>query len=198
MDAISQDPTVSGGTVNEEQQKPEESTSQQPSNPGSDDPVKPFRDASMKFLQATMSVQQMTMKDSLQAYLDFQQTVRQLQQEAYDAVAEATRKHMARMSEQPPSGKVEEMYSSRLEAQANYENEVRQAYSNAQSKLQENAQKLFGPDGGDAMKKLMSARQEAYQQYLGDLQQAWSGINNLDPQTIKAIASNIICTLNAS
>jgi hypothetical protein len=158
------------------------------------DPAKPFQDASTKFLQATISAQQAAIRDSVQASLDFQQKVRKVEQEAYDAVLEATRKYLTRMSEMS-TGNVEETYSSRLQSQMNYETEVRQIYADAQLKLQEMVKKS-APESGDAMKQFSSLRLDAYQQYLSDLQRAWSETTNLDPQAMKTIASSIFCTLN--
>ena len=179
--------------MKESQDKPAATAAQ----PGSDDFVKPFQDASMKFLQAATSAYEGIVKDSMQAYSEFQQTARKLQQDTYEAVTEATRKHMSGLSEQPAGGKPEDVYSSRLQAQRSHENELRQTYTNAQSSLQDLMQKYFGAGNEDLLKKYISQRQEAYQQYMGDLQQAWSGASKLDPQTVKAIASSIVWTLNS-
>jgi hypothetical protein len=174
--------------------KPEEQPEGQPAPARIEDVAKPFHDASMKFLQSIIAAQQTSMNESLQAYLDFQQAVRRAEQEAYDAVVEATRKHMNRMSEQ--AGTPEEMFSSRMQSQINYESELRQIYANAQSQVQELAQNSFGPNSGEVVKRFAALRQDAYQQYLTDLQRAWSDTTSLDPQAIKAIASNILCTLS--
>ena len=183
-----------GGAVSETQEKPESVNEHSIQNP--EEAVKPFRDASIKFLQAAMEARQNAAKDSTRAHLDFQKTVQEAEKEAYDAVVEATRKQMSRLNEQPSSS-AEETYRIRIEAQINYEKEVRQAYANAQQRVQETTLKLFGAEGGgDFVKRLTSQRQEAYRQYLVDLQQAWSGMKDLNQQTIKTIATNILYTLN--
>lgn len=184
-----------GENVDAPQSSPEESASAAATDVNAQDAVKPFQDASLKYIQAAIAAQESVVKESLQAYLEFQQTARKLEQEAYDAVMEATRKHLDRIS-QPPSGGPEQSYFAQAQSQFEYENDVRQAYMNAQTRLQEVAQQSSGPDSGQLMQRFTSTSQDAYQQYLADLRQAWANVASLDPQTVKAIASNILYTLN--
>lgn len=173
-------------------------TTNQPSTPTTNpaDAIKPFHDASIKFLQAATAAHQTAIKDRVQVQLNFLQEGQKIEKEAYDAVLEATRKYMSRVSE-PPSANAEETCRTRIQEQINYENDVRQAYSIAQQRVQDTASKVFGTEeGGDFVKQLTSQRQNAYRQYLSDLQQAWSGTKDLDPQTVKTISASILHTLS--
>jgi hypothetical protein len=190
---ITQRSSKQGRAMSEPQEKPEAANQPSTPTPNPADAVKPFQDASIKYMQAAMAAHQNAWKDSVQAQLAILQTVQKIQREAYDAVVEATRQHMRRMSEQP-SASAEETYRTRIQAQINYENEVRQVYTNSQQRIQETL-KMFGAEGGGDF-GLTSQKQDVYRQYLSDLQQAWSGMKDLDPQTIKTIATSILYTLN--
>src|SRR5262245_52699070 len=54
--------------------------------------LKPFQDASVKFLKASSSAQEQFMRQRAQACLDFQDQVRKVEQETYQAVADLTRR----------------------------------------------------------------------------------------------------------
>lgn len=180
------------------QKKPGDAGSEAFTSSGTKDVLKPFQDASAKFLQATFSAQEVALKQRAQAWLDFQDEVRKGEQEAYQAVMAATRKHVNTMG-QPVTGNMEEMHSARAKTQLEYEKEVRQIYADTQAKMTAIAQKVFGEGGGgEPTKQASNPRQDAYQAYLTDLQQAWSGIKALDPQTMNAIASSIMYTINAA
>lgn len=183
------------------QKKPKDrkdTASDESSSVKTEDVLRPFQDASVKFLQTNFSAQESAIKQRAQAYLDLQAEVRKVEQEAYDAVMEANRKHVNKMGQQATSNSMEEMYSERAQSQFDYEREVRQVYIDAQAKLKAIAQKAFGEEGGDETKQFANQRQDAYQSYLADLQQAWSDTKALDPQTMNAIASHILFTINFS
>jgi hypothetical protein len=181
--------------VKKSKDEPADSGSDESASVNTEEVLKPFHDASVKFLEANFSAQESAMKHCVQAYLDFQNEVRKLEQQAYDAVMEATKKHVDRMGQRPAAG-MEEMYSARVLSQMEYENEVRRVYMEGQAKLTEIAQKASRENGGEATKQFANQRQDAYQTYWADLQRAWSSTKALDPQTMKAIASDILCTLN--
>lgn len=157
--------------------------------------LKLFQEASAKFLQADFSAQESAIKQRAQAYLDFQAEVRKVEQEAYGAVMELTKKHINSMGHQV-AGSLEEMYYVRAQSQLDYEKEVRQVYIDIQAKLNTIAQKAFDGEGEGAIKQFANQRENAYQAYMADLQHAWSNTRALDPQTMNAIASNILLTIN--
>ena len=165
-------------------------------NVTTEEAVKPFFEASRKYLQAIVSAQEAAMKDALQAHLEFQQATRQIDQDAYDAVMEATRNHLDRMSEQSEGG-VEQTYLARAQSQFEYESEVRRVYADAQAKLSDTVQAAARPEERDLGKQFTSLQEDAYREYVADLQRAWSSSSALDPEAMKAIAANIACTLQA-
>lgn len=167
----------------------------QAANP--EDVLRPFQDASNKFLQAHLAAHETAIKQQAHTWLDLQDKVRQIEQDTYNAVMEATRKHVSRLGQQ--SGAFDEMMATRAQAQAEYEKDVRQAYTDAQSKLKDLAEKTANEQqGNDPVKTFTNQRQDAYQAYLADLQQAWSSARNLDPLTVNAIASSILSTIGVS
>ncbi len=161
-----------------------------------DETLRPFHDASAKFFQASMAARDAVFKQRAQAYLDVQDKVREVEQEAQRALAEATRKHVDQIGQQG-AGSLEEQHTARAQAQVDYEKDVRQIYADTQAKLKDVAGASAAADGGDAIGQLLRQRQDAYQTYLIDLQQAWSGAKSLDPQTVHAIASSILLTINS-
>jgi hypothetical protein len=151
----------------------------------------------VKFLQANQSVVEGAMRQCAQAWLDFQDEVRKAEHDAHQAAVAAARKHINAMAQ--PGANPEEIYSTRARAQFDYEKEIRQIYSDTQTKLTAVAQKTFGEGGTqNVVKDVSSQRQDAYQAYLADLRQAWSGMKTLDPHTINAIASSILFTISAA
>jgi len=166
-----------------------------PSNPA--EALKPFHDASAKFLQANFAAHEAAMKQRMQAWLEFQEEARKVGDEAQTAVMDATRKYMDKVG-QPGTGTQEEQYSARAQSHLDYEKEIRQAYIDNRTKVTGIAQKAFGQSADDMMKQLANQRQDAYQAYLADLQRAWSSTTTVDPQTIAAIASNILMTVQGA
>lgn len=163
-------------------------------NVNPEEALRPFQDAAAKFLQAIVSAQQSATKQRTQAYLDFYDNLRKVEQEAYQTVMDATKKHVEKLGQQTTNSP-EEVYTAGAQSQFDYEKQVRQVSIDTQAKLKDLVQKSFGEDGGDPTKQFADERQKAYQTYLADLQQAWANTKALDPQTIKAIASNILFTL---
>lgn len=162
-----------------------------------DDALKPFQEAAARYLQASLSAHESAITDRAKAHLDFHEQARSIEQDAYRSVMDATRKHMDRVA-QPAQGSVEEIYSARLQAQLGYEKEVREVYADAEAKLRALAHKAFTEGGGDTFKRVVNQRQDAYQAYVADLQNAWSNTKTQDPQVMAAIASHILCTINMS
>jgi BMFP domain-containing protein YqiC len=160
--------------------------------------LRPFQEAANKFIQAQLAAQEAAMKDCAQAWLDHQDAVRQIEQDAQRQLSEVTRKSLEQLGQQGPSG-VEQMFTARMQAQADYENEVRRIYSDAESKLASLHQKLAEESAGGErlLRKATDQRQDAYQTYLSDLQQAWANTKSLDPQTITSIASHILWTMSS-
>ena len=163
--------------------------------------LRPFQEASAKFLQASVAAHEAAIKQRAQAWLDLQDEARKIEQDTHHAVLDATRKHLEKLG-QPATASPEDAFAARAQSQIDYEKAVRQAHVDAQTKLTTIAQKASGEStggggGDDSLKKLTNQRQDAYQTYLADLQKAWSGVKSLDPQTVNAIASNILFTINA-
>jgi hypothetical protein len=137
------------------------------------------------------------MKQQTQTGLDLHQKVRDVEQEAYRAMMEAAKRHIDRLGQQPQAS-TQEFYLAHAQSQFDYEREVWRAYMDAQAKLRAiAAERLFGEQNGAAVtQQFTNQQQDAYQAYLADLQQAWSGTKTLDPQIMSAIASNIMCAMN--
>jgi len=184
--------------------------------PGSplEETLRPFQAASARFLQTSQSVQQSIMRQSVQTWLDFVDQVRKTEYEAHRTAMAAARKHLDAMGQAPTKAPTkaltkaltsspEELFAARAQAQADYEQEVRQIQADTQTKLAALSQSTFGASGSgsgsnESIQQLSNQRQDAYQAYLADLQQAWSGVKSLDPQTVSAIASTILFTMNAA
>ncbi len=165
--------------------------------PTLDDVLKPFQEASTKLLQANLTAQESAFKQRAKAELDYQDEVRNVEQEAYRALTAATRKQLDQLGQQG-SGAPEQQFAARAQAQLDYEDEVRRIYTDAQTKLTAAAQKACDANaGGDAAQQLTNQRQDAYKSYLSDVQQAWSSIKALDPQTVNVIATHIMSTMSA-
>jgi len=162
-----------------------------------DEVLKPFQDASEKFLQATVSAHENAMKQYAQTYLDSQEEVQKVQQEGYQAVLEITKKYLDKAGQQKKASSPEEDYFGQAQAQLDYEKEVRQVYADTDAKLQAIARKIAGDETEELTRRLTTQREDAYQAYLSDLQKAWSGANDLNPEAVNAIASNILTTINA-
>jgi hypothetical protein len=167
------------------------------SAPTLDDVLKPFQEASTRLLQANLAAQETAFKQRAKAELDYQDEVRNVEQEAYRALTAATRKQLDQLGQQG-SGSPEQQFSARAQAQLDYEDEVRRIYTDAQTKLTAAAQKACDANaGGDAVQQLTNQRQDAYKTYLSDVQQAWSSTKALDPQTVNVIATHIMSTMSA-
>ena len=174
--------------------------------------LKPFHEAGQKFLQANAAAQEAAVQQSTKATLDFQDAVRKLEQKTYDAVTDLTRKHAETVSKlaggggggggsagTPAEGSDEDPSLAYAQAQLDYEKALRQIYGDAQGDFAVLAQKAFGEDakGGSPVKTFNDQRQNAYQSYLSDLSKAWSGVKQYDPQTVSAIATHILYTVNS-
>jgi hypothetical protein len=180
--------------MSESQGEREEQAANAAGDVGAQEAVRPFQEASVKYLQATMAAQEDAAREAIESQVELQRAARHLEQEAFDALAEATKRHLERMSQQPAGGP-EEMYFARLRSQLEYEQDLIQVYADAQARLSELSQRASSPGSEDVTQRFASRRQEAYQQYLSDLQEAWAS-TSVDPATMKAIASHILCTLN--
>jgi hypothetical protein len=158
------------------------------SRAGAEEALKPFQDAAVKFLKANSSAQEAFMKQRAQACLDFQDQVRKVEQEAFQAVADLTRRHLGAGGQ-----------AGSPQAGADYETQVRKVYTDAQARMMAVHQKAHA-DGlsGDAVKSYATQRHGAYQSFLSDLHQAWTGAKSLDPYTMNSIASSILLTMNAA
>ncbi len=183
--------------------KPAGDSSDASSGVNTEDSLRPFQDAAAKFLQAHFSAQESFMKQRAQACLDLQEGVRKVEQEAHQAVMDVTRRHIQATGQpatgQAAAGGVEAAYAARVQAQLDYEKEVRQIHADAQAKVMALVQKAQSESfGEESVKNFASQRQGAYQAYLEDLQRAWSGTKALDPRTLNAIASTILMTMNAA
>ncbi len=176
--------------------KAEDTASATSSSTSPEEVLKPFQEASIKFLQANFAAQEAIVKQNAQASLELQEEARKIEQAAYDVVAEATKKHAESMG-QESKGSPEEIYAARAQAQLDYEKEVSQVYIDTQAKLAAIAQKAFGDNGENVAKQITSEQQGLYEVYLRDLQKAWSETKNLEPQLIGAIATDILFTINA-
>lgn len=177
--------------------KSKESSSEKTSTANSDEVLRPFQEASAKYLQARLAAQEVVLKQRAQACLDLQDRIREVEQEAYRALMEVSRKHVAKIGQQP-AGNFSELYLTRAQSQLDYEKEVRQVYMDSHAKLSAIAQTAAGEHSGEAIKSFTDQQQNAYQAYLADLQRAWSAAKSLDPQTMSVIASNIMFTMQAS
>jgi BMFP domain-containing protein YqiC len=167
-----------------------------PTDPQAEDVLRPFQEASNRFVQASWAAHESALKQQAQAWLDFQDEVRQIEQEVGRAVVAATRKHLDQLGQQGAES-LEQLHAARAQAQLEYENEIQRVYADAQAKLTEVIRKAGGGGGGaDAARQLTDRRQDAYKTYLSDLQRAWSTTGSLDPQTMNAIASHILCIVN--
>jgi|GEM_PF-5642379 len=181
--------------------KPVDTASDQPSTAEPDqgtkleDVVKPFQEASAKFLQANFVAQESAFREHTQANLALQDEIRKAEQEAYDSVMKASKKYLDNMGQQV-SGSMEEMYLARAQSQVDYQNEVRRIYEDTQAKLKDIAEKGAADERGNVFKQIANQQQDAFQTYLADLQQAWAGTKAVDPQTMNAIAYNILFSLN--
>jgi len=166
--------------------------------PGIDESFGPFQAASAKFLHASHSIQESVARQHARMWLDYMDEVRKTEHEGHLATTAATRKHIDATSQQP-TGSPEEIYLARVRSQLEYEKEIRQIHADTQAKLAALSQSAFQESGsGDGIRQLAGQRQDAYQAYLTELQQAWSGVKALDPQTIQSIASSILFTINAA
>ncbi len=163
---------------------------------GLEEALQPFREASQRFMQATIAAQESVVKETLDAQLALQEAARQIEREAYDAVLEATKRYQDRVLEQSGGG-LDEMFFARAQAQLQYESDVRDIYTNVQTKLVELAQRSTPPQGQGLMQSLADRHQDAYHQYISDLQAALSSSGNLDPQLLRVIAAGILSSLGA-
>jgi len=162
-----------------------------------EDVVRPFQEASERFLQATLAANESAFKQCLSAWLDRNDEARQVEQELYSAVTAATRKHADQLGA-PGNGSLADLYSARADKQAEYDKELKNLVADAEDKLSGIARKASKQsETTDAAKQRADQLQEAYRTYMSDLQKAWSGTTDLDPQTINAIASHILCTINS-
>jgi protoporphyrinogen oxidase len=173
-------------------------TSDQGQDATTEEVLRPFQEASEKFLQANVSAHQDAAKQYAQTYLDSQQEISEAQQEAYESILKITRKYLETAGQQQKADSPEEAYLAQAQSQFEYEKAVRQIYIDTDAKLQAIAQKLSGDQNEGLTRKLSGQRQDAYQTYLSDLQKAWSGAKNLSPEAINAIASNILSTISAA
>lgn len=164
--------------------------------------LRPFQEAAAKFLQAQVSANESFFRLRAQFALDLQDEARKVEQEAHQAVMEATRKHLGNLGQpatgQSAAGSVEAQYGARTQAQLDYERAVQQIYADTQAKMMAIAQKAQGENiSGDSIRRFTEQRQGAYQAYLEDLQRAWAATRTSDPQTLNAIAASILMTMNA-
>jgi len=166
-----------------------------PDTPNYEEALRPFQEAGNSLLQTTYAAQEAANKQRTLAYLDYQDQVRQIEQEAYKATAAATRKYVSQGGSQS-GGDPEKALAARAKAQSDYEEEIRKIQTDAQKKYAEVTQKAAEKLGKDDDSQQQT--QAAFQKYLGDLQTAWSSTKAApDPQTLNAIAAHIYTTITA-
>jgi hypothetical protein len=166
------------------------------SSVNAEDVLKPFQIASVKFLQAAAQARDAAMRDSVLARIDFCTQARTTEHDACQAIMAAMRKHVA--TTEPQAGNTDESFVVLTRAHVDYEKEVRQIQADTQAKLSAMAQKAFNEGQQEVARQFGKQRQDAYQTYVADLQQAWSTVKGLEPQTMNAIASTITSTLHAA
>jgi BMFP domain-containing protein YqiC len=167
-----------------------------PARASAEEVLRPFQSASAKFLQASAAARDAALQQCAQAWLDFHDEVRKAEQEAYQTMMAATRKHVGALG-QPAAGTADEAYAARARSHFDYEREVRQIYADTQAKLSAIAQKSCEGGRGDAVRQFSKQHQDAFQAYQADLQRAWSGAKALDPQALSAIGATILFTIHA-
>ncbi|HEX7839515.1 MAG TPA: hypothetical protein VF469_18690 [Kofleriaceae bacterium] len=158
--------------------------------------LRPFQAASAKFMQATLLARETAARQRVQTSLDLQDEVYNAEQDAHRATMAAIRRHLGSLGQQA-NGSLEEMFAARARAQAGYEQELRQICTDTQGKLAAIAQRAASTAAADQARLASGPQQDSYRAYLSDLQQAWSNTKVLDPQTMNAIASNILFTMTA-
>jgi len=157
--------------------------------PNYEEALRPFQEAGNSLLQTTYAAQEAANRQRTLAYLDYQDQVRQIEQDAYKATADATRKYVSR-------GTPNDTPEAAQAARNDYEKELQKIQTDAQTKYAEVTQKAAEQleKGDDSQQQ----KQAALQKYLGDLQSAWSSTKAApDPQTLNAIATHIYATITA-
>ena len=157
--------------------------------PNYEEALRPFQEAANNLLQTTYAAAEAANKQRTLAYLDYQDQVRQIEQDAYKAAADATRKYVSRGT--TPNDTPEAAQAARND----YEKELQKIQTDAQTKYADITQKAAEQSGksDDSQQQ----KQAAFQKYLGDLQTAWSSTKSApDPQTLNAIATHIYTTIN--
>lgn len=161
----------------------------------------PFQAASVRFLEANSTAQEKSDHEAMQAWFQLLADSRKVELETSQAMIELTRKHIAMTAEystDQSTQTMESMYYQRAKVQLDYEREVRQLCTDTQAKLAEMTKNALETVRGNSLEQLLQQRQSTYQGYLADLQQAWSTTQTLDPQTLSAIAAQILFTMNVA
>lgn len=168
-----------------------------PTGTNVDDVLRPFHEASNRFVQSHFAAHESAFRQHAHAWLDFQERVRQVEQDAYRGIVDATRKYLDQFGAQTEETR-DRTFATRAQAQTEYENEVRRIQTDAHARLTDVTRKWAEECGkGEAVQQLFRQRQDAYQKYMSDLQQAWSTRTTHDPQTMNAIAAHILSTIQA-
>ena len=172
-------------------------TAKQPptSTTTAEDVLTRFNEASAKFLQTHVAAHESGLQEHAKACLEFQNRALKVEQEAQEALIDATKKHIEN-SGQKGTGSAEDAFAAISASQKNYDETVQGICADVQAKHTENAQKIFG--GSGSAEGVSKVSQDAFKASVAEIQKAWPAAKDSDPQTIKAIASNILFTIQAA
>lgn len=156
--------------------------------------LRPFHEAALRFIQANEAARQSAARESAEAWLDIQREIHSLEHARFEAITAAHSKALAAAGT-AWAGAPEEVFAALAKVNRDLGNEVQQALSEIEPKLAEVALAASGKRSAEIVDRYVHQWQAAYQAYAGEVQRAWSGVKDQDPQTMSAIAQHVLSTL---
>lgn len=177
--------------------KPEKAPASDPAEAAtaSAEALQPFQEASAKFLKARQAAQDEAALQQMQACLDLRQKAWEVEREAYSSMFAAAKAHVDSLGASKGEG---DPALAAARSQLEFEIKARQVDFDVRQKLQSLAESSSTEKSAEVARQYTTRQQEAYQAYLADLQQAWSGVKGLDPQSTSAIATHIMFAMNGA
>lgn len=167
------------------------------SAPAAADPgevLRPFHEAAVRFVQANEAAREAAARESAEAWLDVQGEVHSIEHESFEAIAAANRRALAAVGNVATENP-EEAFIALTKANIEIGSEIQKIQAETAPKLADVAQAASGERSTSIVDRYIQQRQAAYQAYVGEVQTAWSGVTDPNPQTMSTIAQYVLGTL---
>jgi hypothetical protein len=158
--------------------------------------LRPFHEAALRLSRASEAAQADAARESAEAFLALQEQVRELDQAHFAAAMELNRRALQSLSAAVGEAESPEaVFTAQVKAQLDIESEFRRVHEDTDAKLAALAESVAQESNQAIVDRCVAKREEAYAAYVAEVQQAWAGVKDPDPETMGAISQHILSTL---